>query len=415
MFHPLTLFLALRYVRTKRRNRFASFVSFVSIAGIGLGVAALIIVLSVMNGFEREVIRHVLGMSSHAVVLQQDGAMENWSEIAKRMARDPRVRATAPYVRSGGMLSRKGKVTGVVVEGIAPAREAEVTALRHYLSSVDIDALKPGHANVLLGDGLARKLDAGIGDAVSLVVPEWDASGQALAPRYLRLTVAGTFHSGMQQYDARLVLIHIEDAQVIFRMGDRISGIRTRFADARSAPVAAREIAQSLGAEFIAIDWTQYHQNFFLALKSQKRIMFVILVLIIAVAAFNIAANMVMVVTEKTRDIAVLCTLGTTRRQIVQLFLLQGLLIGMLGSLLGVLLGAWGAAESETMARLLEKALGVDLINADVYFIDYLPADLHLADLLGVVAAALALAVLATIYPALRAAGIQPAQAIHYE
>lgn len=415
MFHPFTLFVAIRYIRTKRRNKFASFVSFVSVAGIGLGVGALIIVLSVMNGFEREVVRHVLGMSSHAVLLQQDKAIENWAEVEQIIGRDPRVRATAPYVRASGMLSRKGNVTGVLVEGIEPEREAQVTELSKYLSNAAIDALVPGNDSALVGDSLAQKLEAGAGDTITLVVPEWDAVGAALAPRYRRLTIAETFHTGMHQYDARLVLMHIDDARSIFRMGAAVSGIRTRFVDAQIAATAAREIAQTLGADFLAMDWTQYHRNFFLALKSQKRIMFVILVLIIAVAAFNIAANMIMIVTEKTRDIAVFRTLGTTRRQIVLLFLVQGLLVGVLGSLLGVLLGAWGATESETVARLIESALRIDLINSDVYFIDYLPADLHLADLLSVVAASLFLSVTATIYPALRAAAIQPAQAIHYE
>ena len=415
MFQPFPLFIALRYVATKRRNRFASFVSFVSIAGIALGVGALIIVLSVMNGFEREVVRHVLGMSSHAVLLNDSGLITNWSALEPRIASDPRVVALAPYVRASGMLTRKGKVTGTIVEGIDPARETLVTELAHYLPAGLLAALDASRSDVLLGDSLAKKLAAHTGDQITLVVPQWDSTGRAQAPRYERLRVAGSFHTGMHQYDARLVVTHIDQARRIFQFGDAISGVRTRLRDPAAAPLVAAELAQRLGPEFRAIDWTQYERNFFLALKSQKHIMFVILVLIIAVAAFNIAANMIMIVTEKTRDIAILRTVGTTRGQIVGLFLVQGLILGSAGALLGVAFGAWGASESQHALKFLEGLLGVDLLNSDVYFLDYLPADLRASDLLGVVAASLFLSLLATIYPALRAAAIEPARAVHFE
>jgi lipoprotein-releasing system permease protein len=415
MFHPFVLFVALRYMRVKRRNRFASFVSFVSVAGIALGVGALIIVLSVMNGFEREVIRHVLGMSSHAVLVEGDERIEDWPGVRRAIVADPRVAATAPYVRGSGMLSRKGRVTGVVVEGIDPAQETAVTDISRYVQAAALAALEPGHSTAVIGDGLAHKLGSRAGDTVTLVVPEWDAAGGARAPRYVRLKIAATFHTGMHQFDGRLVLVHLADARAVFRMGEAVSGARLRFTDPDLAPAAARDLALALGPGHLAIDWTQYHRNFFLALASQKRIMFVVLVLIVAVAAFNIAANMIMMVTEKTSDIAVLRTLGATRARIVVLFLVQGLLLGTLGALLGVGLGAWGASESETVARLLEGLLGIDLVNAEVYFIDYLPAELRAADLAGVVGASLLLSTLATLYPALRAAAIQPARAIHYE
>ena len=415
MFQPFPLFIALRYVTTKRRNRFASFVSFVSIAGIALGVGALIIVLSVMNGFEREVVRHVLGMSSHAVLLNDSGLITNWPALEPRIASDPRVVALAPYVRASGMLTRKGKVTGTIVEGIDPARETLVTELAHYLPAGLLAALDANRSDVLLGDSLAKKLAAHTGDQITLVVPQWDSAGRSQAPRYERLRVTGSFHTGMHQYDARLVVTHIDQARRIFQFGDAISGVRTRLRDPAAAPLVAAELAQRLGPEFRAIDWTQYERNFFLALKSQKHIMFVILVLIIAVAAFNIAANMIMIVTEKTRDIAILRTVGTTRGQIVGLFLVQGLILGSAGALLGVAFGAWGASESQHALKFLEGLLGADLLNSDVYFLDYLPAELRASDLLGVVAASLFLSLLATIYPALRAAAIQPARAVHFE
>ncbi|MBK6660497.1 MAG: lipoprotein-releasing ABC transporter permease subunit [Proteobacteria bacterium] len=415
MFQPFPLFIALRYITTKRSNRFASFVTFVSIAGIALGVGALIIVLSVMNGFEREVVRHVLGMSSHAVLLSDNGLIADWPALERRVLADSRVVALSPYVRASGMLTRKGKVTGTIIEGIDPARETQVTDLANYLPAGLLDALDATRGDVLLGDALAKKLNAAAGDQVTLVVPQWDEYGKALAPRYERLRVAGSFHTGMHQYDARLVVTHIDHARRLFHVGAAISGVRTRLHDPAMAPLVSSEIARQLGPGFRAVDWTQYERNFFLALKSQKHIMFVILVLIIAVAAFNIAANMIMIVTEKTRDIAILRTVGTTRLQIVGLFLAQGLMLGVVGAGLGLALGAWGAAESQSAMKFLEAVFGIDLLNSDVYFLDYLPADLRSEDLLSVVGASLFLSLLATVYPALRAAAIQPARAVHFE
>ena len=231
MFQPFPLFIALRYVTTKRRNRFASFVSFVSIAGIALGVGALIIVLSVMNGFEREVVRHVLGMSSHAVLLSDTGLINDWPALEKRIMADPRVVASSPYVRASGMLTRKGKVTGTIIEGIDPAREAKVTDLANYLPAGQLAALDANRNDVLLGDSLAKKLAAQAGDQITLVVPQWDSAGNALAPRYERLRVAGSFHTGMHQYDARLVVTHIDRARQLVHVGDAISGVRTRLRD----------------------------------------------------------------------------------------------------------------------------------------------------------------------------------------
>jgi lipoprotein-releasing system permease protein len=415
VFQPFPLFVALRYVTTKRRNRFASFVSVVSVAGIALGVAALIIVLSVMNGFEREVVRHVLGMSSHAVLLSAQGVILDWPELDARLRGEDGLVAATPYLRASGMLTRKGKVTGVMVEGIAPQREIQVTDLAHYLAPGLLETLSPTGQGVLLGDTLAAKLEAKVGDTVTLVVPQWLADGRSAPPRYERLTIAGTFHTGMHQYDGRLLLTHIDRARVLFNFGTAISGVRTRFADAAEAPARSAALAARLGDGLRAVDWTQYERNFFLALESQKRIMFVILVLIIAVAAFNIAANMIMTVTEKTRDIAILRTIGTSRGQILGLFLVNGLLLGALGAALGVGLGAWGASESQTVMNFLEGLLGVDLLNPDVYFLDYLPAELRLPDLLAVSSASLALSLLATVYPALRAAAIEPARAVHFD
>jgi len=413
VFQPVTLFIAARYLRARRRNRFATFVSAVSVLGIALGSAALIIVLSVMNGFEREVTRHVLGMTSHAVMLPSSGTLLEWRRIVDAASARPGVEAAAPYVRGSGMLSRKDQVRGVVVEGIMPHLETQVTNLVQYVDEHALAQLESPGNMALMGRNLAAELDVAVGDSLTLVVPVWDAQGAALQPRYARLTVGALFHVGMHQYDSRLILTHLNVAQKLLQLGAAVSGIRVRFDTPEAAPAGVRQLVHDFDENLSVVDWTQYHRNFFLALESQKRIMFIILVLIIAVAAFNIAANMVMVVTEKIRDIAILRTLGATRMRIIGLFLLQGVLIGITGALLGAALGAWGAHESESVAHLLESLLGVDLINADVYFIDYLPADLHPIDVARVTLASIALSFLATIYPAYRAASINPADAVH--
>ncbi|MEQ8659764.1 MAG: lipoprotein-releasing ABC transporter permease subunit, partial [Gammaproteobacteria bacterium] len=413
MFRPVTLFVALRYLRSKRRNRFAGFVSLVSVSGIALGVAALVIVLSVMNGFEREVSRHVLGMSAHALALARSGHLDDWRTLLEAPVLVDSVAAAAPFVRGSGMVSRRGEVRGVLVEGILPDAERATTALASYVDTATLATLVPGSRRAILGSVLAAELGLAVGDPLTLMLPDWDRQGRPRTPRYVRLEVGGVFHVGMHQYDSRLLLLHLADAQAVLGTGDGVSGLRLRFADAAIAPQAARALVAALDRDLTVVDWTQYHRNFFLALASQKRIMFVILILIVAVAAFNIAANMVMMVSEKVRDIAILRTLGATPARIVRLFLLQGLFIGLAGALLGGLLGAWGAAESEAAARFIEGLLGIDLINADVYFIDYLPAELRARDVIEVTAAAVGLAVLATVYPALRAAAIDPARAVH--
>ena len=412
MFKPFVLFAALRYLRSKRRNRFDSIISFASVAGIALGVAALVIVLSVMNGFEREVTRHVLGMTAHATVFQLSGTLRAWTARDAEIRAHAEVVATAPYARARGMLSHRGRVKGVVVEGIEPQRERGVTELSSYVSEEALAALATAGNGVLIGKTLAAELQAAVGSTVTLVIPRWDADRRFRTPRYVQLTIVGTFSVGMHQFDSNLVLAHIGYTQRIFEFGDAVSGIRVRFEHAPRAPATLQEVVELLGPGFSGVDWTQYHRNFFTALKSQKRIMFVVLVLIIAVAAFNIAANIVMLVTEKTADIAILRTMGTSRRRIVALFLLQGLSIGIAGAMLGAGLGAWGAAESGVVATLIEGLLKIDLINPDVYFIDYLPAELRFGDVIAVTSASLVLSVCATLYPALKAAAIDPAQAV---
>lgn len=413
MFRPLSLAIAARYLGSKRQHHFANLVSLFSVLGIALGVAALVIVLSVMNGFEREVIRHVLAMTAHGVLVPPSGHLKQWPALLEGVSNADGVLAASPYVRGSALVSRRGSVQGVAVEGISATHEQHVTNLRQYLRRGDLASLLSADRQVLIGAELARSLDLVPGDALRLLIPRWSADGQAQSPRYERLQVAGIFSVGMHQYDSKLLVTSLTTAQQLFELENSISGIRIKFEQAESAPLLIRQLARSLNEEMYIVDWTQYHRNFFLALKSQKRMMFVVLILIVAVAAFNIAANMVMLVSEKTRDIAILRTLGASRSSIVAVFLFNGVLIGLLGALFGALLGAWGCAESEAFAQFIERLLGIDLINSDVYFIDYLPADLRWPDVFSVTAAALALALIATLYPALKAASVNPAVAVH--
>ena len=415
MFYPISSFIALRYLRAKRKNRFASFISIISVLGVTIGVSVLIIVLSVMNGFEKEVIKHILGMESHATIIKPGGRLVQWHDIERRIAVDPRVQGTAPYIRASGMINHRGTVRGIVVRGIIPDEELRVSQLSDYVDTAKLGRLVPGSNRVLLGQALADELRAAVGDQVTFIAPRWDRQKGALLPKYQRLEVAGTFSVGMQEFDAGLSVMHLEDAAALFGFADAVSGIRLRVADAHQAPLIAQQIASQLPGAFASIDWTQYHRNFFQALTSQKRIMFAILSLIVAVAAFNVVATMVMIVNEKQSDIAILRTLGISTAQIMLIFVSQGVLIGLLGTACGVLLGAWGANETETVVAVVEQWFNWQFIKPDVYYIDYLPSELRMSDIRAVSGVAFALCVLATLYPAWRAARVHPVQALRYE
>ncbi|MGE3772365.1 MAG: ABC transporter permease, partial [Gammaproteobacteria bacterium] len=327
MFQPLPLFLAVRYLRVKRKNRFAAFVALASVAGIALGVAILLIVLSVMNGFERQVAARILGMTSHATLLSRYGLLQHWQDVAASARRAPAVTGVAPFIRGAGMLNHRGRVRGVLLYGVPTATEAEVSDLQQYLGATPLSALDApddGPAPIALGDVLATDLGLTPGDTVTLIAPQWDDAQQLGVPRYVRLRVAATFHAGMHEFDAAFGVVSLATAARVFELGDAVSGLRVKFDDASQAPALAQVLAQQIGDDYAALDWTQFHRNFFLALKSQKRILFVILSLIVAVAAFNIVASMVMLVKEKNRDIAILRTMGLAPRGVLAAFLVQG-------------------------------------------------------------------------------------------
>ncbi|MBI2799743.1 MAG: lipoprotein-releasing ABC transporter permease subunit [Gammaproteobacteria bacterium] len=417
MYQPLSLFIALRYLRTKRRNRFATFISYASVFGIGLGAAVLIIVLSVMNGFEREVSRHILDMTAHASVFKLGGSLEQWRQVADKLRATPQVTGVEPFIRGSGMLNYRGQVRGVVVYGVPAASEANVSNLHQYLPGRSLAKLSStaGPPRTFIGKTLASNLGVHEGEIVTLILPRWSDHGSMLLPLYQPLMVTGVFSAGMHEFDSTFAILDLEQAAKIYGFKDAVTGLRVRFNDSQQAPQLAQHLQQVLGASYATLDWTQYHQNFFVALKSQKRILFMILSLIIAVAAFNIIASMIMVVKEKTGDIAILRTLGYGRRNVLAVFVTQGVIIAASGIALGIGGGLLGARYADPLMHWLEQLFGVQFIKPDVYYISYLPTQVAFSDVAMVSAVTFFIGVLATLYPAWRAAQIAPGEALRAE
>ena len=415
MYQPVTVFLALRSALSRRRLRFVSIVSLASMLGIALSTAALVIVMSVMNGFEHEVARHLLGVTGHAIVVHPSGQIADPGTTGTEILSHPAVAGVTAYVRGNAMVSRGNQVRGVLVEGVQTQHIAAVVEVDGYIEPEALARLAQDPGTVIIGQTLADELDVGHGGLLSLVVPNYGPDGRVQRPRYRQFEIVGEMRTGLHQFDSRLLLIRLDQAQSLFGLNDRVSGLRLRLQDPRQAPRVAVEISKSLNDEFHVIDWTRYQKNFFVALQSQKRLLFVILILVTAVAAFNIAANMIIVVAEKGRDIAILRTLGASRSQVVRLFLIQGMLIGLIGTAAGIALGVLGTNFATEVARLIEQIVGLDLINPDVYFIDYLPTELKIIDVATIVAATITIALGASAYPALRAARIDPATGVRQD
>ena len=415
MFTPYEICLGLRYTRAKRRNHFISFISLTSMIGIGLGATALITVISVMNGFERELRERILGVASHATISAYDGSLEGWEPLAKAAADHPEVIGSAPFVESQAMLTRSARVRGALVRGVLPEREPQVSELGDYLVEGEFGSLVPGRFNILLGSSLARRLDASVGMAITLVAPQARVTAAGILPRMRRFTVSGIFRAGHSQYDTSLAVIHIDDARRMFRLGDGVSGVRIKLADMFEAPRVSRELGQSLGETYWLRDWTQYHANFFRALKIEKTVMFVILTLIVAVAAFNLVSTLIMVVTDKESDIAILRTLGASQRSILSIFVVQGTVIGFAGTLAGVAGGVALATHVETLVPAIESFFDVKFLSPQVYYISAVPSEMRWSDVTKVGVVAFALSVLATLYPAWRASRVQPVEALRHE
>jgi lipoprotein-releasing system permease protein len=417
MMLPYELLIGLRYTRAKRRNHFISFITAISMAGIALGVAALIVVLSVMNGFQAELRARILGVASHLQITGGAAGLADWQGVAKFALGSPQVLAAAPYIMAQGMLSLDQAVQGAIIRGILPAEEDRVAELGAHMKVGRLADLKPGEFGIVLGAELAQALGAGVGDKVVVMAPQGQFTPAGIVPRLKSFRVVGIFQVGMYEYDAALALIHMDDAATLYRMGDKVSGVRLKLADLYQAPRIARELAARLAGQesYEVSDWTQQHANFFRAVQMEKRVMFVILTLIVAVAAFNIVSTLVMVVTDKRADIAILRTLGASPGSIMAIFIVQGALIGVVGTLAGALGGVLLATNIETVVPWIEKMLGIQFLAKDVYYISDLPSQLQWGDVTTITLVSLLLSFLATLYPSWRAARIHPAEALRYE
>jgi lipoprotein-releasing system permease protein len=415
---PYELFIGLRYTRSGkrsgRRNGFISFISALSVAGIGLGVAALIVVLSVMNGFQKEVRDRMLGVLSHLEVLASGESLRDWQLVIDQARRDSRIIAGAPFVNGQAMITRDSAVRGVWVRGIEPSLEPTVAEFASRAVTGSLDALRPGEFGVAIGRELASQWLLGLGDKLTLIAPQATATPAGMVPRLRQFTVVAIFDSGHYEYDASLLLTHLRDAAVLFRV-DGVSGVRLRTTDMMNAPAIARDLGMQLPGRPLVRDWTAENRNWFAAVQIEKRMMFIILTLIIAVAAFNLVSMLVMTVTDKQSDIAILRTLGASPRSIMAVFMVQGASVGLLGTFVGLLLGVVVALNVGDVVAAIEQAAGLQVLPKGVYFIDYLPSDLHWGDVLRIGLTACVLALVATIYPSWRAARVRPAEALRYE
>jgi len=412
MFRPFPLFVGLRYTRAKRRNHFISFISLSSMLGIMLGIVALITVLSVMNGFHKEVRERILGMASHAVISGVNGPLTDWSEVAAEAERHPQVVGVAPFVETQIMLVNGQNVSGALLRGILPEEEPKVAEIAEAMKQGRLEDLAPGEFDIILGAELANAVGVRVGDKVTVVTPEVAVTPAGMVPRFKRFQVVGIFEVGMGEYDRGVALVHRDAAAKLVRLGSDVTGVRLKLDDLYQAPRIAREIAQSLPGYYRVRDWTQQHRNFFSALQTEKRMMAIILFLIVAVAAFNIVSALVMVVTDKQSDIAILRTLGVSPGGVMAVFIIQGTAIGLVGTLLGIVGGVALAFNVEEIVAAIERAFDIRFLDPNIYYISRLPSDLHWADVWLISGSAFVLTVLATLYPAWRAARTHPAEAL---
>ncbi|MBT8115244.1 MAG: lipoprotein-releasing ABC transporter permease subunit [Arenicella sp.] len=411
----LPLFIGRRYSRAKRRNGFISFISAISMVGIALGVWALITVISIMNGFEKELRGRILDVASHVSVTGAGGWISQWDSLSGEIDKIPSVVGYAPYIVGQGLVTLGSSVQGSVIRGILPQREVAVSALKDHLYDGDFSDLEDGGYKVILGEELAYRLGANIGDKVTLISPQGRSTPAGLMPRLRRFTVVATFSIGMHEYDSALALIHIDDAARLYKSNGMVSGVRLKLDDVYQAPSVSLALAEALDHQYYVDNWTRQHENFFRALAIEKRVMFIILFLIVAVAAFNIVSTLVMVVTDKKADIAILRTLGLSPNKVMGIFFVQGVTSGVIGTLVGAVLGVLTALNVSTIVPFIEGLIGFQLFPADVYVISDFPAELRWADVLVIVVAAIVMSMLATLYPAWRASKTQPAEALRYE
>lgn len=415
MFRPLSVYIGARYTRARRRTLFVSFISLTSITGLALGVLVMILVLSVMNGFDHEMRTRVLGMVPHATV-QSPVPVDDWPALAKRIQAHPEVAAIAPFIQVQGLLAHERSVQKVLINAVDPELERQVSIIQDFFQQGSLEALVPGEFGILLGDRAARQLGVSLGDKITFVAPDVTVTPAGMFPRMKRFTLRGIFHVGAGEVDGFVAVAHIQDLARLQRWKpEQIQGLRLRLHDLFQAPRLAAGLARELGEDFYPRDWTRSHGNLYQAIHMEKTMIGLLLLLIVAVAAFNIISTLVMVVNDKRGDIAILRTLGATPRQIMAIFMVQGTVIGVFGTLIGALLGMAAALNVSACIAWLERLLNHRFLSAEVYFIDYLPSRLMAEDVLLVCGAALVLSFLATLYPAWRASRTQPAQVLRYE
>lgn len=413
---PYELSIGLRYTRAKRRNHFISFISLISLLGITLGMTALITVMSVMNGFHKEVRSRILGVASHVQISSINGVLTNWQYVADEAIKHPQVMAAAPYVNAQGMLSHNQVVQGVIVRGILPDTENRVADFAQMMVMGTLHQLQAGEFGIVIGIELARSLGAFPGDKIVLISPQGQVTPAGILPRLKQFTVTGVFEAGHFEYDSGLALIHMADAQKLYRMEpNQVSGVRLKLQDMFQAPQVVRDLASVVSADNYLTDWTHQHANYFRAIQIEKRMLSLILALIIAVAAFNIVSTLVMAVTDKQSDIAILRTLGASPGSIMKIFIVQGTLIGALGTVLGVIGGMLLAYHVGEVVAFIEQLFSVQFLSQEVYYISQIPSDPQLEDIVTVAAVSFILTLLATLYPSYRASKVNPAEALRYE
>ncbi len=412
----LPLFIGLRYTKAKRKNHFISFISLISMAGIALGVMTVIVVISVMNGFNKEFQERILSTVSHATISAFKGDhLNDWQNAIDVVTQSPRVKGAAPYIQTEGML-QGSRTEGALIQGVLPEFEQNVTEFQGSMKYGSMNDLQSGEFNIILGTDLAAHLGVGPGETVTLYVPEFRTTAVGVTPRLKRFTVTGIFEVGMYEYDFKLALIHLEDARKLLRIPKGAAeGVRIKVDDLMQAPQIVRHLAPDLGGFYRLRDWTQEHVNFFKATRTERMVMFIILSMIVAVAAFNILSTLVMLVTEKQSDVAILRTLGMSSGQVMGIFMVSGTLIGLIGTAIGTILGLITAVNINSIIQTLEGWFNTEFLSKDVYYITEISADLHTTDVVTIVGIAFGLSILATIYPAWRAARVEPAEALRYE
>ncbi|MFK3737888.1 lipoprotein-releasing ABC transporter permease subunit [Massilia sp. TN1-12] len=414
---PYEWLVGLRYTRAGKRssrNSFISFISLISVSGIALGVAALIVVLSVMNGFQKEVTDRMLSVLAHIEVFDASGAMPDWQQAEKDARRNPAVRGAAPFVETQGLLVKDDTMKPAVIRGILPSKEGEVSSVAKQIRQGSIESLQSGRFNIVLGYALARSLGVGIGDKVNMLLAQGTMTPAGLVPRSRLFTVSGIFEAGHYEFDSSMAFVDIEDAQRMVRQ-QAPSGLRLRIADMHQAPQVAQQLKASMPGDLVVRDWSKLNANWFAAVQTEKRMMFIILTLIIAVAAFNLVSTLVMTVTDKQADIAILRTLGASPPSIMKIFMVQGALVGIIGTVVGVALGVLVALNIDVIVPFIEHLLGIQFLSKDIYLISEIPSDMRWPDVIKIGGVSVLLAFVATIYPSFTASRVKPAQALRYE